>query len=165
MARETSRPPKPRRAEDSGTDQSSVSLPRLMWRRIDYLGELTQWGRSATIARAVELLTALPAPLAQRFVMLSRTPVGDNVRQRYVAAVKAAVQAVEAELGESLPVDAPFEEFEAALADLKQEIAGTPVAEMSEPDLIARAQEAQEAVRAGQGGRRTTRAERPATRR
>jgi hypothetical protein len=125
-----------------------------MWRRIDHLGELTQWGRSATIARAVELLTALPAPLAQRFVMLSRTPVGDHVRQKYVAAVQAAVQAVEAELGKSLPVDAPFEEFEAALAHLGREIAGTPAAEMSEEELIARAREAQAAVRAGQGGRR-----------
>lgn len=152
-------------ADDRRTDQSSVSLPRPMWRRIDHLGELTQWGRSATIARAVELLTALPAPLAQRFVMLSRTPIGDEVRQRYVAAVQAAVRAVEAELGESLPVDAPFEEFEAALADLRQEIAGTSATEMPEAELIARAQEAQEAVRAGQGKRRTSRAERPATRR
>jgi hypothetical protein len=136
-----------------------------MWRRIDRLGELTQWGRSATIARAVELLTALPAPLAQRFVLLSRTPVGDDVRQRYVAAVQAAVRSIEAELGDSLPLDAPFEEFEAALADLSEELGGTPASGMSEEDLIVRAEEAQAAVRAGQGGQRAPRAERADTRR
>jgi hypothetical protein len=156
MARQTAKARKPRKAKDTGTDQSSVSLPRPMWRTIDRLGELTQWGRSATIARAVELLTALPAPLAQRFVLLSRTPAGDDVRKRYVAAVEAAMRAAESELGASLPLDAPFEELEAALADLGKELQGKPAAKLSEEALIATARDAQAAVRPGRRVRRAT---------
>ena len=131
--------------------QSSVSLRPSQWKRLDVLGDLTQWGRSGALAQAVELLTALPVSLAQRLVTLSRTTARDALRDRLREAVEQAVAAAEAELP-----DDPWAEFDTALAAVGEDFRRSGASERSEAELIAAADRAKRGSRRERAARRSS---------
>lgn len=138
-----------RRSTRDRTVQSSVSLRPGQWERVDDLADLTQWGRSGVIAQAVDLLTALPVPLAQRVSTLQRTTVAPVLQRRLLAAVAEAVQAAEDALGED-----PWAEYDASLAALGRAATQSSAAGLSEEELIAAADQAKREVRAERRGGR-----------
>ncbi|MEJ7811328.1 MAG: hypothetical protein WKG32_13030 [Gemmatimonadaceae bacterium] len=131
--------------------QSSVSLRPSQWKRLDVFGDLTQWGRSGTLAQAVELLTALPVPLAQRLVTLSRTTARDALRDRLREAVEQAVEAAESELP-----DDPWAEFDAALVAAGDDFRRSGAADRSEAELVAAADLAKRESRRERAAGRTS---------
>lgn len=126
-----------RKAPRERTVQRSVSLRPSQWKRLDVVGDLTQWGRSGALAQAVDLLTSLPIPLTQRLATLSRTTAREALLDRFRTAVEEAVAAGEAELP-----DDPWAEFDAALISIGDDLRRSSAAEMSEAELIASAEQA-----------------------
>jgi hypothetical protein len=124
--------------------QSSVSLRPSQWRRVDILGDLTQWGRSGVLAQAVDLLTALPVTVTQRLVTLSRTTARGKLHERLRVAVEEAVTAAEAELPNS-----PWAEFDVALAAIGSAFQKSEAADFSEAELIVAADRAKREYRRG----------------
>jgi hypothetical protein len=131
------------------TVQSSVSLRPSQWRRLDVVGDLTQWGRGGALSQAVDLLTSLPIPLAQRVATLSRTTARETLLQHFRSAVAEAVEAAEAELP-----DHAWAEFDAALIGAEEDLRRSRALEMSEEELIAAAKVAQQQYRRGRGARK-----------
>ena len=130
------------RDERERTVQSSVSLRPTQWDRVDDLGDLTRWGRSGVIAQAVDLLTALPVPIAQRVSTLQRTTAAPVFKARLLAAITEAVRAAEEALG-----DDPWAEYDASLAAVGRALAHSPAANLSEDELLAAADQAKREVR------------------
>jgi predicted DNA-binding protein len=132
-----------RRSEDQErTVQSSISLRPSQWERLDVLADLTRWGRSGTVAEAVELLTELPVTLTQRLATLKRTTAASTLQARLRTAVEEAVAAAEDELGND-----PHAEFAAALIAVGKSVRQSPAAGMSEEELIEAAADAKRASR------------------
>jgi len=71
-----------RAEEQERTVQSSISLRPSQWERLDVLADLTRWGRSGTVAEAVELLTELPVTVTQRLATLKRTTAASTLQER-----------------------------------------------------------------------------------
>lgn len=133
-------PDKPGKVER--TVQSSISLQPALWKRIDILGDLTRWGRSGALAEAAELLTSLPVSTSQRLATLKRTTAGEALRDRIRKAIQEAVDATEAELP-----DDPWAEFDAALVAVGSDLEQSPIADLSETELIDAASAAKRVVR------------------
>lgn len=119
------------------TVQSSVSLRPSQWKRLDVLGDLTQWGRSGALAQAVDLLTTLPVSVTQRLATLNRTTARATLQDRLRAAVEEAIEAAEAELP-----DDPWAEFDAALVSVGDAFEKSAASSLSERELIAAAEAA-----------------------
>jgi hypothetical protein len=118
-----------------------------LWARIEVLGDLTQWGRSGTLAQAAELLTSLPVSVTQRWATLNRTTVREMLRARLQRAVEEAIEAAEA----ALPDD-PWAEFDAALAAVGNDLRRSGADQRSERELIDAASEAKRAARGRRRG-------------
>lgn len=131
-----------RAEEQERTIQSSISLRPSQWERLDVLADLTRWGRSGTVAEAVELLTELPVTVTQRLATLKRTTAASTLQERLRAAVEEAVAAAEDELGND-----PHAEFAAALIAVGESVRQSPAAGMSEEELIEAADDAKRASR------------------
>jgi hypothetical protein len=113
-----------------------------LWERIDVLGDLTRWGRSGTLAQAVELLTPLPVSVTQRWATLNRTTVREMLRARLQRAVEEAIEAAEAELPQG-----PWAEFDAALAAVGDDLRRSGADRRTERELIDAASEAKRTAR------------------
>ena len=146
MPRDTTGTPRRRRGRESSkgkrTIQNSVSLQPQLWERIDVLGDLTRWGRSGTLAQAVELLTPLPVSVTQRWATLNRTTVREMLRARLQRAVEEAIEAAEAELPQG-----PWAEFDAALAAVGDDLRRSGADRRTERELIDAASEAKRTAR------------------
>jgi hypothetical protein len=106
------------------------------------LADLTRWGRSGTVAEAVELLTELPVTVTQRLATLKRTTAASTLQERLRAAVEEADAAAEDEQGND-----PHAEFAAALIAVGKSVRQSPAAGMSEEALIEAADDAKRTSR------------------